>query len=138
MRKQFTAVALTLGMALAGLLMVPRDVQAQATASASLQGTLTDQSAGVIVGATATLTNKDQGWTRTATTTSSGFYRFELLAAGGYSLRIKQTGFATISADHVELQGGQTTTLHFQMKPGQGFQTLAGSAVAPLLDLGKN
>src|SRR5216684_2195127 len=55
MCKRFTAVALTLGMALAGLLMVTRDAQAQATASASLQGTLTDQSGGVIVGATATL-----------------------------------------------------------------------------------
>src|SRR2546422_1049245 len=137
MRKQFTAVSLTLGMALAGLLMVPRDAHAQATASASLQGTLTDQSAGVIVGATATLTNKDQGWTRTATTTSAGFYRFELLAAGVYSLRIKQTGFATISADHVELQVGQTTTLDFQMKPGQVSETVEVSAVAPLLDLEK-
>src|SRR2546426_232581 len=137
MRKQFTAVALTLGMALAGLLMVTRDVQAQATASASLQGTLTDQSAGVIVGATATLTNKDQGWTRTATTTSAGFYRFELLAAGVYSLRIKQTGFATISADHVELLVGQTTTLDFQMKPGQVSETVEVSATAPLLDVEK-
>jgi len=124
-------------MALAGLLMVTRDVQAQATASASLQGTLTDQSAGVIVGATATLTNKDQGWTRTAITTSAGFYRFELLAAGVYSLRIKQTGFATISADHVELLVGQTTTLDFQMKPGQVSEIVEVSAAAPLLDVEK-
>lgn len=137
MRKQFTAVALTLGMALAGLLMVTRDVKAQATASAALQGTLTDQSGGVIVGATVTLTNKDQGWTRTAITTSAGFYRFELLAAGVYSLRIKQTGFATISADHVELLVGQTTTLDFQMKPGQVSETVEVSAAAPLLDVEK-
>src|SRR5260370_41395085 len=119
MRKQFTAVALTLGMALAGLLMVPRDVQAQATASASLQGTLTDQSAGVIVGATATLTNKDQGWTRTATTTSSGFYRFELLAAGGSFLTIKPTRFVTLSAGHQGVLVGQNTPLPFPIKAGR-------------------
>src|SRR5439155_13134005 len=61
---------------------------AQATASAALQGTVTDQSGAVIAGASVTITNKDQGWTRTTTTGDTGLYRFELLAAGSYSLKI--------------------------------------------------
>src|SRR5258708_25297233 len=116
MRKQFTAVALTFGMALAGLLMVARDAQAQATASASLQGTLTDQSGGVIVGATATLTNKDQGWTRTATATSAGFYRFKLLAAGCSSLKNKPTGLSTPSRSPRAPAVGETATLPFPLQ----------------------
>src|SRR5438309_9905143 len=75
---------------------------AQATASAALQGTVTDQSGAIVAGATVTITNKDQGWTRTATTSDTGLYRFELLAAGSYSLRITHAGFATVSVDLAE------------------------------------
>jgi len=90
---------------------------AQATASAALQGTVTDQSGAVIAGASVTITNKDQGWTRTTTTGDTGLYRFELLAAGSYSLKITRTGFASVTVDRAELQVGQTTTLDFVLKP---------------------
>src|SRR2546430_2668965 len=83
---------------------------AQATASAALQGTVTDQSGAVVVGVAVTVTSKDQGWTRTSTTSDTGLYRFELLAAGAYSLKITHAGFATVSVDRAELQIGQTTT----------------------------
>src|SRR5437660_10598097 len=82
---------------------------AQATASAALQGTVTDQSGAVVAGATVTITNRDQGWTRTSTTNDAGLYQFELLAAGSYSLKITHAGFAAVSMDRVELQVGQTT-----------------------------
>src|SRR6266852_9038613 len=96
---------------------------AQATASATLQGTVTDQSGAVVAGATVAITNKDQGWTRTLTTSDTGFYRFELLATGTYSLRITRGGFATVTVERAELQVGQTTTLDFLLKPGQGSET---------------
>lgn len=133
MKKRFAVVFVVLGMAMAGLLVASR-ARAQATASATLQGTLTDQSGGVIVGATVTLTNKDQGWTRTAATTGTGFYRFELLPPGIYSLKITQAGFATISVDHVELLVGQATTLDFTVTPGQISETVEVSTEAPLID----
>jgi len=94
------------------------DASAQATASAALQGTVTDQSGAVVAGVKVTITSKDQGWSRTSTTSDAGLYRFELLAAGSYSLRIAHAGFATVSVDRAELQVGKTTTFDFVLKPG--------------------
>src|SRR6266699_2154899 len=110
---------------------------AQATASATLQGTVTDQSGAVVAGATVIITNKDQGWTRTLTASDTGFYRFELLAAGTYSLRITRGGFATVTVERAELQVGQTTTLDFVLKPGQVSETIEVSAEAPVVDTDK-
>src|SRR5260370_17238212 len=103
MRKQFTAVALTLGMALAGLLMVARDAQAQATASASLQGTIVDKSQAVLTGADVAITNKATGATRSTKTNASGEYRFDLLSAGIYNIKANAPGFATAEPQDVQL-----------------------------------
>jgi len=69
----------------------------QATASATLQGTITDPTGAVVGGATVTITSKDQGWARTTTTTDTGLYRFELLPAGFYSLKITHTALSSWS-----------------------------------------
>src|SRR5438105_1474026 len=109
----------------------------QATASATLQGTITDPTGAVVGGATVTITSKDQWWARTTTTTDTGLYRFELLPAGFYSLKITHTGFASASVDRAELLVGQTTTLDFQLKPGQVSETIEVSAQAPVVDTEK-
>ncbi len=137
MTKRFTAVGLFAIFVLAGMLAFSGDLHAQATASASLQGTVTDQTAASIGGATVTLTNKDQGWNRAATTTSLGFYRFDLLAPGAYSLKIGQSGFSTITVDRVELRVGQVATLDFTMRPGQVSETVTVTTEAPIVDVEK-
>src|SRR6266852_8098619 len=113
------------------------NASAQATASAALQGTVTDQSGAVVAGVQVTITSKDQGWSRTSTTGDTGLYRFELLAAGSYSLRIAHAGFATVSVDRAELQVGKTTTFDFVLKPGQVSETIEVSTEAPVVDTEK-
>ena len=134
MRKQFTAVALTLGMALAGLLMVARDAQAQATASASLQGTIVDKSQAVLSGADVAITNKATGATRSTKTNSSGEYRFDLLSAGIYNIKANAPGFATAEAKDVEILVGSTATQNLTLTPGAVSETIEVSATAPLVD----
>ncbi len=110
---------------------------AQATASATLQGTVTDQSGAVVAGVAVTITNKDQGWKRTSTTSDSGLYRFELLAAGSYSVRVTHAGFATVTVDQAELQVGQTASLDFVLKPGQVSETIEVFTEVPVVDTEK-
>ena len=62
------------------------NASAQATASASLTGTVIDQSQAVVASAQITLTNKDTGAVRTVQSNSAGLYRFDLLPAGNYEL----------------------------------------------------
>src|SRR5438128_12609121 len=66
---------------------------AQATASASLAGTVVDKNQAVIRGATVTATNKATGLTRTAATNDSGGYNIDLLHAGSYDIKVNATGY---------------------------------------------
>ena len=109
----------------------------QATASATLQGTVSDSTGAVVAGATVAITNKDQGWTRTTTTGDTGLYRFELLPAGFYAVKVSHPGFATAAADRTELLVGQTTMQDFQLKAGQVSEVIEVTAAAPVVDTEK-
>jgi len=111
-----------------------RNAFAQANASAALQGTITDQSDAAIKGAKLAITSKEQGWTRSSETSDAGFYRFELLPAGTYSIKVNASGFATAEAKDVELQVGATTTQNFALKPGSVSETIEVTSAAPLVD----
>src|SRR2546429_4548039 len=93
-------------------------VFAQATASASLSGSVLDKNQAVIKGATVTATNKATGQTRTATTNDSGEFKIDLLPAGRYDIKGNASGFTDATSENVELLVGQTSNLHFAMNPG--------------------
>src|SRR2546422_2195008 len=93
-------------------------VFAQATASASLSGTVLDKNQAVIKGATVTATNKATGQTRTSTTNDNGEYKIDLLPAGRYDIKINASGFSDATSENVDLLVGQTNTLNFTMNPG--------------------
>src|SRR6266705_2453982 len=102
-----TLIALTFGSA-----------SAQATASASLAGTVVDKNQAVIRGATVTATNKATGLTRTATTNDSGEYKIDLLPAGRYDVKASASGFGDAGSENVELLVGVTNSLGFTLNPG--------------------
>jgi len=107
---------------------------AQATASGSVQGTITDQSDAAIKGSKVAITSKDQGWTRSTDTSDTGFYRFELLPAGIYSIKVNASGFSTAEAKDVESQVGATTTQNFTLKPGSVSETIEVTSAPALVD----
>jgi Carboxypeptidase regulatory-like domain/TonB dependent receptor len=107
----------------------------QATASASLQGTITDKTQAVIgKKAEVTITNKETGATRTTTTNDAGEYRFESMPAGMYSLKATAPGFSTVETKSLELLVGRTTTQNFSLLPGAVSETVEVTSSAPLLD----
>src|SRR5215475_7402717 len=110
---------------------------AQATASATLEGTVTDKTQAVIKGATVTISNKATGATRTALTNDAGGYRFELLAAGKYEIKVGASGFASAVTDSVELLVGRATTLDYALNPGATTETVTVTAETPIVDTQK-
>jgi hypothetical protein len=107
----------------------------QATANASLQGTITDKSQAVIGNkAEVTLTNKQTGATKTTTTNDTGGYRFDSLSAGIYSIKATAPGFSTAEAKDVELLVGRTSTQNFSLSPGGVSETVEVTSAAPLVD----
>jgi len=106
----------------------------QAAASAALQGTITDQSDAAIKGTKVEITSKEQGWTRNTDTSEAGFYRFELLPAGIYGIKVNAPGFSTAEAKDVVLQVGATTTQNFTLKPGSVSEIIEVTSAVPLVD----
>jgi len=107
----------------------------QATATATLQGTVMDKSQAVIGNkAEVTLTNKENGVTRTTKTNDAGEYRFESLSAGQYTIKTTAPGFSSAEVKDVELLIGRTTTQNFTLLPGGVSETVEVTATAPLVD----
>src|ERR1039458_1026121 len=119
MRNAFLAVAL----AIASLSISSAPLYAQATASGTIQGTVVDPSQGVIVGADVVVTSKATGEKRTAQTNGEGNFRFDLLSAGAYSVRITKTAVAA-QVQNVDLLVGQTTTANATLSPGAATDTV--------------
>ncbi|HXW14596.1 MAG TPA: carboxypeptidase-like regulatory domain-containing protein, partial [Terriglobia bacterium] len=64
------------------------------TFQGSFTGTVIDPSGAVVPGAVVTITEKDKGFSRTATTSSDGSYGFPVLPPGRYVLSAHKDGFA--------------------------------------------
>ena len=106
---------------------------AQATASATIQGTVTDSSGAVISGAQVEAKSKTTDTVRTTTTSDTGYYRFELLPVSTYTVTVTMTGFTTVT-ETIEIFIGQTTTVNAELKPGATTVVVEVSGEAPLVD----
>ncbi len=109
---------------------------AQATVSGTITGTVTDPTQAVVPGAEVVLTSKATGDTRQGLTNESGVYRFDLLSAGLYSVKVTKPGFAA-QVLNLELLLGQTATANAMLTPGATSTIVEVSAVAPLVDTAK-
>src|SRR5215472_2332411 len=116
------------------LLLSCANLWGQANTASSLQGTIADKTQAVISKAEITITNKETGATRTAKTTDTGEYRFEVLPAGIYNVKVTAAGFASAEAKDVEVLVGRTVTQNFALKPGTVTETVEVTAAAPLVD----
>ena len=117
-------------------LLAPRAMMAQATASGTVQGTISDSSQAVVNGADVTITSVATGMSRTMVTNNLGTYRFDLLSAGGYKLTVKSNGFSTV-VKSIELLVGQTATANVTLTPGATSQTVEVAGSNPLVDVMK-
>jgi outer membrane receptor protein involved in Fe transport len=105
----------------------------QATASATIQGTVTDKSGAVVSGAQVVAKAKATDLTRTATTSDTGYFRFELLPVDTYSVTVTKAGFGTV-AETVETLIGQVATVNAELKPGATSEVIEVTSEALLVD----
>jgi outer membrane receptor protein involved in Fe transport len=122
--------------ALFGFLFGGEYALSQATATGTIQGTVSDQSRAVVAGAEVIATFKATGATRTATTTDTGAYRFDFAPAGAYQVKVTKQGFAAV-VQNTELFIGQSATVNVTLSPGAATEVVEVSATAPVVDLSK-
>ncbi len=124
---------------LSGVLLCGVSLYAQANATGTIQGTVTDKSGAVVPGAGVKLSSKDTGLAREAKSGAAGQYRFELLPAGTYNVRVSSLGFSTISFENVSVSVSQTTDLNASLSPSTQAEVVTVEASgAALVDTTKS
>jgi Carboxypeptidase regulatory-like domain/TonB dependent receptor len=101
--------------------------------TASITGTVTDQSGAAVSGATVTATSQEQGLVYTTTTNDSGLYLIAHLPVGTYGLKIEKSGFASATRPAFVLTLNQVARVDIAMKVGQGTETVEVTAEAPIM-----
>jgi hypothetical protein len=109
------------------------------SSTATLNGTISDESGAVIPDAKVTVTGVATGQARVTNSNSAGFYTFPLLKPGVYRLRAEGQGFTPAERENVLLQVGDTVALDLILKVGgvgETVQVVAGAA--PTLETGSS
>ncbi len=102
---------------------------------ATLSGTISDQSGGVVANAEVSIVNVATGDMRTVTTNVDGLYSAPNLQPGNYNVTITATGFAKAVQSGLTLTVGASQTLNMVMQVGQASQTVEVTTEAPTVNL---
>ena len=132
-RKLYFGAALLSLVGALGLLPCPVAAQSQA-AGGAIEGTVTDQSGGVLPGVTVTVRNTATGVTRETTTDATGLYRAPLLPVGPYEVTAALAGFSTTKRPNLQLSIGSTLTADIQMKVSGAQEEVTVTAEVPVIE----
>ena len=89
-------------------------------ASASILGTVVDESSAVAPGVTVTAREESTGFTRSTVTNSEGAYAIEALLPGSYTVTATKPGFRATTAEHVQLTVSQKALLDLKLHRRRG------------------
>src|SRR5262249_8779801 len=103
---------------------------AQGKATASIRGTVTDQSGAIVTGAKVALKGGETGLSRTATTNAAGLYSFTELPIGSYSIEVTLAGFKASAVKGVVISYAETRAVDVQLSTGDVAETLTVEASA--------
>src|ERR1051325_8259091 len=109
-------------------------ITASAQFRASIQGTITDTSGGLVPEATVTVTNKETGKQDQVTSSGEGFYRVSALAPGNYTVTAEKTGYKKKVLENVAVRAEATQGLDISLEVGEvsAVVTVSQEAAAPL------
>jgi len=131
--KNWQSVALALCCLTLALFIGGANVAMAQEVTATVSGTVTDQSGAAVVGAVVTAKSVERGTTYTGQTNDSGIYRIPTLPIGKYDLRIEKTGFQASLYPELVLHENQIARIDVELKVGQVSQTIEVTGAAPVL-----
>src|SRR5580693_4980034 len=99
-----------------------------------LTGTITDQSGGVIAGATVTVKDVERGVSRTLTTGDAGEYNAPNLLPGTYAVRAEAKGFKAVERQNILLEVGKEIRVDLPLQPGEVSQTITITEAPPMVE----
>jgi len=115
-------------------LLIPSTIVAQSSLTAAdVEGTVFDESGGVLPGVTVTATNVGTNLMRTSVTDREGRYYIAALHPSTYTLKAELAGFVGEQRQNLKLALGQRAQVDFKLRAGAQ-ETITVSATAPLID----
>ncbi len=126
------AFAACLSLLVLALFCVPA-VRAQ-DISASMHGTVVDESAATVSGVKVTAVNTDTGFQRTAMSNHQGAYLLVQLPVGHYRLEAEATGFKKYVQDGISLDVNQSAAVPIRLAIGSSTQQVEVTADAPVIE----
>jgi len=106
---------------------------AQVGGSGAIQGTVTDPSGAVVVGASVMASNVETGVETSRKTTEAGFFVLSPLPPGEYRVTVKADGFQTLIQEHMVVVALGTLGLNPKLQLGMATQSITVEAAPPVL-----
>jgi hypothetical protein len=122
-----------MGLLLFAFVFVPC-VPLMASVTASISGTVTDPSGAIVPGSTVTATNVETGVSTSQLTNGQGFYSFQSLALGKYSIRVQQSGFKAYTQTGLVLDVNSALVVDVKLQVGQTSEQIEVSSAALHVD----
>jgi hypothetical protein len=124
--------AVSLLAALLGIFLI--SVSAFSQAQGNIQGTVFDQTGGVIPGAAVTVLDVARGVSRPLTSDNAGQYVAVNVTPGTYTIRAEAKGFRVTEHSGVLVEVGQTIRVDLTLQPGEQTQTVTVTGELPSID----
>jgi hypothetical protein len=102
--------------------------------TASVVGTVRDNTGGIVPGATVTLTNIETGVSQTRTSDASGNYEFFTVRIGTYIITAEKEGFAVAVAENIQVTVGARQRVDLNLQLGQVTERVEVTAAATRLE----
>ncbi len=112
------------------ILLLGLQISASAQFRAGIQGAVTDSQGAAVYGASVTLTNKETNRTLQTKTGDGGFYRFDRLAPGSYTISTELDGFKKKVLEYVEVNAEEMRGINIELEAGNLTETITISSQA--------
>ncbi|MBS1821817.1 MAG: carboxypeptidase regulatory-like domain-containing protein [Acidobacteria bacterium] len=119
-------IAVAVGLAFVGV--------AGAQSTATLSGTVTDQTGALVAGAAVKVHSLDTNAEREVATDGSGGYVVPSLLPGNYTVQVTATGFGTFTLQKIELAVDQRATVNVKLSVASTGETVEVTGAAPVID----
>src|SRR5260221_3683936 len=114
--------------------LLPELTFSQGETTSAIIGQVSDASGAAVPGATVTVTNKETGLRRSASTDDSGRFNFPQLKPGAYSVNVEAEGFEPHQNDAVSAGLGQKQTVDFIVRVAQAKESIEVMSQAAILN----
>src|SRR5205807_8361360 len=120
---------------LAVVLLTPASHAVAQITSATISGTVKDETGGVLPGVDVVIRNLDTGLSRSVATDANGYFTVPGLAPGRYEARATLQGFTTAVQTGIVLEVAQQAGLNVVLKLGTTADAITVTGESPLVDV---